>query len=67
MKNCNVKLDHEIVFFWSRCGLSFYYCGISKYEYNDDVTKFNVRIFRLGLERDCGTGKFPLHIRGLEL
>jgi len=39
LKNCNVKLDHRIVFFWCRCGFSFYYCSNSKYEYNDDVTK----------------------------
>jgi hypothetical protein len=38
---------------------SFCYCGNSKYEYNDDVTKYNLRIFRLGLEKDCGVAKIP--------
>ena len=52
-----VKLDYGIVFFWSRCGFSFYYCSNLKYEYNDDVIKYNVRIFRL--EKDCGIAKIP--------
>jgi hypothetical protein len=58
-KNCNVKLDLCIVFFWSRCGFSFCYCVNSKYEYNDDVTKYNVQIFRLGLQKDCCVAKIP--------
>jgi len=58
-KNCNFKLERGIVFFWSRCWFWFHYCGNSKYKYNDNVTKYNARIFRFGLEKDCGVTKTP--------
>lgn len=58
-KNCNVKLDHGIVFFWSGYGFWFYYCSNSEYKYSDDVTKYNAGIFRFGLEKDCGIAKIP--------